>query len=95
VRELENAIERAMVLGSSDAIFPEDLPESIVESAPSVHHAAENYYQAIADFKRQLISRALQNAGGNYIAAAEALGVHPNSLLRLMRNLQIRAGQTA
>ena len=95
VRELENAIERAMVLGSSDAIFPEDLPESIVESVPTVHHAAENYYQAIANFKRQLILRALQNAGGNYIQAAEALGVHPNSLLRLIRNLQIKTGQGA
>ena len=33
IRELENAIERAVVLGQSDMVLPEDLPETILESA--------------------------------------------------------------
>ena len=32
VRELENAIERAVVLGTSDVILPEDLPEALLDS---------------------------------------------------------------
>ena len=33
----------------------------------------------------------LQQANGNYIEAAKTLGMHPNSLLRLIRNLDLKA----
>ncbi len=93
VRELENALERAMVLGSCDAILPEELPETILEVAQTVPTSAGNYYREIADFKKQLILHALQRAGSNYVQAAQALGLHPNSLLRLIRNLGIKAAR--
>jgi transcriptional regulator with GAF, ATPase, and Fis domain len=35
IRELENAIEHAIVLGSSDSLLPEDLPECIFEAVPA------------------------------------------------------------
>jgi transcriptional regulator with GAF, ATPase, and Fis domain len=38
-----------------------------------------------------LILQALQQANGNYIEAAKALGMHPNSLLRLVRTLDLKA----
>jgi Nif-specific regulatory protein len=34
IRELGNAIERAVVMGSSDLVFPEDLPEAVLEVQP-------------------------------------------------------------
>ena len=40
IRELENAIERAVVLGSSEFILPEDLPECVFEMLPSSDQAA-------------------------------------------------------
>jgi transcriptional regulator with GAF, ATPase, and Fis domain len=40
-----------------------------------------------------LIQQALQQANGSYTEAAKALGLHPNSLLRLMRNLNVRSAQ--
>jgi len=40
--------------------------------------------------KKQLILQSLQEANGAYIEAARALGMHPNSLLRLIRNLDLR-----
>ncbi len=91
VRELENAIERALVLGTSDVILPDDLPDTIVESAlpaPSVH---AKYHGALKETKKQLILQALQQASGNYIEAAKILEMHPNSLLRLIRNLDLKA----
>jgi transcriptional regulator with GAF, ATPase, and Fis domain len=91
VRELENAIERALVLGTSDVILPDDLPDTIVESAlpaPSVH---AKYHGALKETKKQLILQALQQANGNYIEAAKILEMHPNSLLRLIRNLDLKA----
>ena len=92
VRELENAIERAAVLGTNEIIRPEDLPESILEVGDLAGESAK-YYAALKDFKRQLIQQALQQANGSYTEAAKALGLHPNSLLRLMRNLNVRSTQ--
>jgi Nif-specific regulatory protein len=92
VRELENAIERAAVLGTNDVIRPEDLPESILEVGDLAGESAK-YYAALKDFKKQLIQQALQQANGSYTEAAKTLGLHPNSLLRLMRNLNVRSAQ--
>lgn len=93
VRELENAIERAVVLGSSDIILPEDLPEALTESEAPDPKTAEHakYHEAINELKRRLIMDAVAQAGGNYTEAARALGVHPNYLHRLIRNLNLKA----
>lgn len=94
VRELENAIERALVLGSGDSIDPEDLPETILEGSP-VSTSSDQYLGAIKEMKKQLVSRALQQYNNNYIEAAKGLGMHPNSLLRLIRNLGLKAAAKA
>jgi transcriptional regulator with GAF, ATPase, and Fis domain len=90
VRELENAVERAAVLGTSDVIRPEDLPESIVEVG-DLSDESPKYYSALKDFKKQVVQQALQQANGSYLEAAKTLGIHPNSLLRLIRNLNIKS----
>ncbi len=91
VRELENALERALVLGSTDSILPDDLPETILEAGVATPAATDKYHGTIKEAKKQLVLQALQQAGGNYIEAAKALGMHPNSLLRLIRNLDLKA----
>ena len=99
VRELENAIERAVVLGAGDTILPEDLPESVLEAGPlSSDEATDetgNYLRSVKENKRQTIVQALQQTSGSYLEAAKLLGIHPNSLLRLMRNLDVRASMKA
>jgi len=89
VRELENAIERAVVLGATDLILPEDLPEATLEAASSTQQM--KYYDAVKEAKKQLILDALKQAGGSYTEAAKTLGVHPNNLHRLMRNMKLKA----
>lgn len=42
------------------------------------------------DAKRASIVRAYQQASGDYKGAAAILGLHPNYLLRLVRNLGLR-----
>ena len=88
VRELENAIERAVVLGVSDWVLPEDLPESLVESAPQEMDA--KYHQSVGHAKREAIIDAYAQGNGDYKQAAKILGLHPNYLLRLVRNLGLR-----
>ncbi len=91
VRELENAIEHAVVLGSSDLILPEDLPEILLEAQPAAGVKIGTYHEAIAEAKKQLILRAVEQASGNYTEAAKLLGVHPNYLHRLIRNMNLKA----
>ncbi len=89
VRELENTIERALVLSTSEIILPEDLPESLLEKdVPDSVNA--KYHAAVKDLKKQLILHALDESKGNYTEAARILGVHPNYLHRLIRNLNLK-----
>jgi Nif-specific regulatory protein len=91
VRELENAIERAVVLGSTNLILPEDLPEAVLErDLLSDTSTALKYHEAVTHTKRQIILDAVTQAKGNYTEAAKLLGVHPNYLHRLIRNLNLR-----
>jgi Nif-specific regulatory protein len=90
IRELENALERAVVIGSSDRILAEDLPETLLESAKSGPASPAKYHHAIRNLKKQLILGALDQSSGNITEAAKLLGVHANYLHRLMRNLELR-----
>jgi Nif-specific regulatory protein len=90
VRELENAIERAVVLGTTEVILPEDLPEAALETDVPVTGGVAKYHEAVAEAKKQLILKAVEQAGGNYTEAAKLLGVHPNYLHRLIRNMNLR-----
>lgn len=91
VRELENAIERAVVLGTTDVILPEDLPEVVLEAdAQLVSSSGLKYHEAVAETKKQIILNAMNEAKGNYTEAAKLLGVHPNYLHRLIRNLNLK-----
>ncbi len=91
VRELENAIERAVVLGSSEFVLPEDLPEAVLETEQPAGVSIARYHEAVADAKKQVIMRAVDQAGGNYTEAAKLLGVHPNYLHRLIRNMNLKS----
>jgi transcriptional regulator with PAS, ATPase and Fis domain len=91
VRELENAIERAVVLGTSEEISVEDLPAALRE--PAHGEAADADFQgAVKENKKQLVLQAMEKANGYYVDAAKILGLHPNSLLRLIRTLGLRSG---
>jgi transcriptional regulator with GAF, ATPase, and Fis domain len=89
VRELENAIERAVVMGVGDMIVLEDLPEALLETQPEATTGSK-YHQSINSLKKQMIVDAVERSGGMITEAAKLLGVHPNYLHRLIRNLNLR-----
>ncbi len=91
VRELENAIERAVVMGTTDSILPEDLPEAILETtAPEAVSIGSGYHESVTGTKKQIIIDAMKKSKGSYTAAAKSLGIHPNYLHRLVRNLNLK-----
>ena len=82
------------MLGSTDLILPEDLPEAILESSPSAGDTnPRSFHEAIKASKRRLIQDALEQTGGSFTEAAKLLCVHPNYLHRLVTNLQLRKTQ--
>lgn len=91
VRELENAIERAVVLGTTEILLAEDLPEALLEYEISTETQAARYHEAVAQTKKQIILKAMDEAKGSFTEAARLLGVHPNYLHRLIRNLNLRS----
>jgi transcriptional regulator with PAS, ATPase and Fis domain len=90
IRELENAIERAVALGSSELILLEDFPETLLETPSPSALRGSTYHEAVRQIKRQLIVSAMDQSDGNFTEAAKLLGVHPNYLHRLVRNLDLR-----
>jgi Nif-specific regulatory protein len=88
VRELQNAMEYAVVLGESGTILPSDLPEHLWQNAAAP--AFGSYQMTVTDAKRESILKAYASAGGDYRGAAALLGLHPNYLLRLVRNLGLK-----
>ena len=87
IRELENAIERAVVLGAGEWILPEDLPEELIDNE---RLPTSRYHDTVKDSKKELIVKAVREARGNYTEAAKVLGIHPNYLHRLIRNLNLK-----
>lgn len=95
VRELENAIERAIVLGLDEWILPEDLPDSFWESGSEQESEIKElsslrYNEFVQAKKKEIILKAFLEAKGSYVETAKILDIHPNYLHRLVRNLNIK-----
>ena len=81
VRELENRLKRAILLGEGPAIGAAELElEAALESGgPNI-----SLKEARADLERDLVGKALAEAGGNISKAARTLGVSRPTLYGLM-----------
>jgi len=91
IRELENAIERAVVLSTAPEIEPRDLPIAQTPMEEDSEGAADSSYRlAVLNFKRELLRSALLKADGNQTRTAEALGLQRTYLSRLLRELGLR-----
>jgi DNA-binding NtrC family response regulator len=89
VRELENAVERAVVLARAATVSPEDL---LLESgAPSPRAGADGgtLQDALDQAARARIRAALDTAMGQRVEAARILGVDRTTLYRLMKRLGV------
>jgi transcriptional regulator with PAS, ATPase and Fis domain len=89
VRQLQNVIERAIVMGSGTMIGPDDLPEEFFQSAP----AEPGLRGAVTAFKRDMVVKALAQTGGNARRAAEILVISRPYLYQLAGELKIEIGK--
>jgi len=100
VRELENAIERAVVLSTGEVLTEQLLPASVRQRGESPTNGGGllppmlptngiSFKDAVSQYERQIIIRALQSCGGVQKRAAELLQVKPTTLHEMMKRLNI------
>nr|WP_180261100.1 sigma 54-interacting transcriptional regulator [Desulforamulus profundi] len=96
VRELENAIERAVILCEGTEIKNEDLPPYIrkeYRNGESIQDETNlnnlNYKQAVEEYKKKLVRKAIKQAGGVQARAAEMLGIGRSTLNEIIKKLNI------
>jgi DNA-binding NtrC family response regulator len=105
VRELENAIERAVVLTQGETIGPDDLPPHFREAGRastgpdvevfSLTHLpfAQAKALAIGAFERRYLTTLLEKNAGNITAAALAAGMDRSNFRRLLKDTGLRGSQ--
>lgn len=91
IRQLENAIERAVIMSESDRIRPEDLPPEITEYKTDDIQAGATLKEAQDNFKKTFILKSLNFSGGNKTKTAKTLGIQRTYLSRLIKELNINA----
>ncbi|HEV8702520.1 MAG TPA: sigma-54 dependent transcriptional regulator [Candidatus Polarisedimenticolia bacterium] len=92
-RELENVIERALVLGRDDVLRLDDLPESL-RTRPASVTAAGGPPRPLSEVERDHIVRTMREVRGNKAAAARLLGLDRKTLYRKLELYGIGATRT-
>ncbi|MEA3561036.1 MAG: sigma-54 dependent transcriptional regulator [Candidatus Omnitrophota bacterium] len=97
IRELENVIERAVILTKGDSITPEDLPEFLQEKkgtdlfslkAPG-SPGLKSLKEALKNPEKQVIQRTLEQTSWNRKKAAENLGINRTTLYNKMKEYDL------
>jgi DNA-binding NtrC family response regulator len=84
VRELENIIERAVVLSTGSQIDAKDLPFSGPgeETPEAFFTEASQHFPTLQDLERRYVHLVLRRTGGKKEKAAQILGINRRTLLR-------------
>ncbi len=95
IRELQNIVERAVLLGKSEMISPADLPREIAGgSAITVSRVGNRTLkEALEEPERQIILDVLEANGWNRNATADSLGVNRTTLYKKMKKLGLEERQ--
>jgi DNA-binding NtrC family response regulator len=83
VRELENIVERAIILEKSTFITPESLPQGI--KLFQIETVEPGKIKTIEELNREYVEKVLDMFGGNKSKAAEVLGISRTSLWRILK----------
>ncbi len=94
IRELENIIERAMVIGGGETVMPTDLPKEIFGLLPDMREEKDGFSyreqkSSLWDVERGIIERALRECNWNQSRSARELGISRNQLRYRLKKYKI------
>jgi len=100
VRQLENVVERAVVLSKNHTIGLEDLPDEIQAETEGAARAVDGgrivpLKQALEEPEKQIILRALKAHHGSRQATARTLGINRTTLYKKMKRYDIEMAEAA
>lgn len=92
IRELENVVERAVILSQEEFIPPDLLPLNIKQSAEETDMSSADALvgRSIKDVEKELIIKTLERNGHNITHAAETLGLTRRGLQYKLKELGIK-----
>ncbi len=85
IRELENTIERAVIIARGETILPEYLPLSVQSSSRKKSENELEVGMSLKEAEGLLIQKTLEEVGGNKSQAAKVLGITRQTLRNKMR----------
>jgi DNA-binding NtrC family response regulator len=88
IRELENVIERALILSEGEKISKQDLPPNLMKLEP-VPETSPRLKDAVAAFEKEHIEQVLKSNQGNKEATAKILDISLSSLYRKIDELEV------
>jgi len=88
IRELENAIERAVALGSGPILHVGDLPSNLQYTASAEKLPDTDELVPLEALERRAIFRALRETSGDKLAAARILGIGKTTLYRKLKQYE-------
>lgn len=83
VRELENIVERAIILEKGHLITPDSLPQTI--KMFQIETLEPDEVKTIEQLNKEYSEKVLDMFGGNKSKAAEVLGISRTSLWRILK----------
>jgi len=89
VRELDNVVEHAMIVGSGEWITVADLPRALRDSEGPLPPVGDELREALRAYERIHIETVLRRAGHDKRRAADMLGLSLSSLYRKLNELGI------
>jgi len=91
IRELQNVMERLVVLGKEDIISHKSLPLDIIggEIENAYVNEGVTLLEAMKEFERQSIVKALEKSKWNRKKASELLGIHYNTIIDNIKRFNI------
>jgi transcriptional regulator with PAS, ATPase and Fis domain len=90
IRELDNVIEHAMIVGEGDWITADHMPTRVSQSSSDEVAVGDDLKGAMHLYERNHISNVLERTDGDKRKAAEVLGISLSSLYRKIDELEIR-----
>jgi DNA-binding NtrC family response regulator len=93
IRELDNALERALILSERPVLSPDDFPPGLILE-PDQAGNGDDLRGAVRDYERQHIQRVLSDSGDDKREAARRLGLGLSSLYRKLEELGFGSGQS-